>query len=230
MKLTRLAAIASGLALTATLVAPTAAIAAPTVPTLLPTATKPKVVATAKVDVDGDGRKDTVKVTKLSSKKYKVAVTTATKKKSSITITSTIKRDWGEEPYWGAAKLDKVKGHELLLFTGGGDGVSVAVLTWRKGELVKQAAPKARSAKYAWYSLGGDWGRHGYRFYTKDGKRYVEQFGLFKMGTPRWEGTIVTSKWTASGWKQTKKKNVSLTEAQAKKYPGGFVGVKIVTP
>ncbi|MGC4154423.1 MAG: hypothetical protein QM628_15285 [Propionicimonas sp.] len=229
MKLIRLAAIASGLALTATLVAPTAAAASPSRPALLPAA-KPKAVGTAKIDVDGDGRKDTVKVTRLSSTKYKVAVTTA-KKKASITITSTIRQDWGEDnPYWGAAKLDKVKGHELLVLTGGGDGVSIAALTWRKGKLIRQAAPKARSSKYAWYSLGTDWGHHGYRFYTKNGKRYVEQYGLFKMGTPRWEGTIVTSKWTASGWKQTKKKNVSLTDAQAGKYPGGFVGVKIVHP
>lgn len=229
MKLTRLAVIAAGLTLTATLTAPTTAAASPSLPTLLPAATKPKVVTTAKVDVDGDGRKDTVKVSRLTSTKYKVTVTTAKKKTSSLTITSTIKRDWGEDsPYWGAAQLDKVKGHELLLLTGGGDGVGIAALTWRSSKLVKQAAPKARNSKYAWYSLGIDWGHHGYRFYNKDGKRYVEQYSLFKMDTPRWEGTIVTSKWTSAGWKQTKKKDVSLTNAQAKKYPGGFTGVKIV--
>lgn len=226
MKITRLAALASGLALTGTLLAPATATAAPATPEFAPTAAKPVKV---KVDVDGDGRKDTVKVTRLSTNRYKVAVTTAKGRKKSIKITSTIETDWGMDPYWGAAKLDKVKGHELLLATGAGDGYTTTVLTWRKGKLVKEAAPKARSAKYAWYSLGTDWGRHGYRFYSKNGKRYVEQFSLFKQGTPRWEGTLVTSKWTAKGWKKIKTKQVSLTTTKAKKYTtGGFIGVKIV--
>lgn len=184
---------------------------------------------TVKVDVDGDGRKDTVKITKVKEDRYKVTVTTAKKRKSSLTLTSTIETDWGIEPYWGAAKLDKVKGYELLLATGGGDGYTTAVLTWRKNKLVRQAAPKDRSAKYAWYSLGMlDWGRSGYRFYSKSGKRYVEQYTLFKMGTPRWEGRLVTSVWKSAGWTKTTSKKVKLTDKQAKKYTGGFQGVKIV--
>lgn len=185
---------------------------------------------TVKVDVDGDGRKDTVKITKVKEDRYQVTVTTAKKKrKSSLTLTSTIETDWGIEPYWGAAKLDKVKGYELLLATGGGDGYTTAVLTWRKNKLVRQVAPKDRSAKYAWYSLGMlDWGRSGYRFYSKSGKRYVEQYTLFKMGTPRWEGRLVTSVWKSAGWTKTTSKKVKLTDKQAKKYTGGFKGVKIV--
>lgn len=221
MKITHLATLAAGLALAGTLLAPTAAVAAPA---------KAKSV-TVKVDVDGDGRKDTVKVTPLSATRYKVTVTTAKKRTASLTITSTIKADWGMDPYWGAAKLDKVKGHELLLATGGGDGWTTTVLTWRNNKLVRQEAPKARSSKYAWYAMAlPDWGRHGYRFYNKNGGRYVEQYSLFKMGTPRWEGQLVTSKWTSSGWKKVgKTKTVSLTNSQAKKYAnGGFIGVKVV--
>lgn len=221
MKITHLATMAAGLALAGTLLAPTAAVAAPA---------KAKPV-TVKVDVDGDGRKDTVKVTPLSATRYKVTVTTVKKRTASLTITSTIKADWGMDPYWGAAKLDKVKGHELLLATGGGDGWTTTVVTWRNNKLVRQAAPKARSSKYAWYSMAlPDWGRHGYRFYNKNGTRYVEQYSLFRMGTPRWEGQLVTSKWTSSGWKKVgKTKTVSLSNAQAKKYAnGGFIGVKVV--
>lgn len=184
---------------------------------------------TVKVDVDGDGRKDTVKITKVKKHRYKVAVTTAKGRKGSLDLTSTIETDWGIKPYWGAAKLDKVKGHELLVATGGSDGYTTAVLTWRNKKLVRQAAPLARSSTYAWYSLATlDWGRCGYRFYDKSGKRYVEQYTLFKMGTPRWEGTVVTSVWKSAGWTKTSSKRVKLTSKQVKKYPGGFHGVPIV--
>lgn len=217
-------AITVALALTGAWLTPasTAAAAVPAVPALVPD-------RTVKVDVDGDGRKDTVKITTAASERYKVAVTTAKGRQASITITSTIENDWGIEPYWGAAKLDKVKGHELLLATGGSDGYTTVVLTWRKNKLVRQAAPKARSSKYAWYSLGYlDWGRSGYRFYNKKGKRYVQQYTLFLMETKRWEGTIVTSRWKSGAWKKTASKKVKLTKTQVKKYPSGFSGVKIV--
>lgn len=223
MKKLALGAFASAFALSGgVLAAAPAAVAAPALPALA-------AAKTVKVDVDGDGRKDTVKVTQLSNTRYKVAVTTAKGRKASRTITSTINQDWGLQPYWGAAKLDKVKGYELLLATGGGDGYTSNVLTWRSNKLVRQAAPKRRSSTYAWYSLGiPDWGRSGYRFYSKNGKRYVEQYTLFKMGTPRWEGRIVTSRWKAGAWKQTASKKVSLTAAKVKKYPGGFTGLTIV--
>ncbi|MGC3955260.1 MAG: hypothetical protein QM804_13610 [Propionicimonas sp.] len=224
MKLIRFAALASGLAMTGALLVPATAQAA------APAAPKPKPVR-VKVDVDGDGRKDAVTVTKLSSTRYEIKVTTAKKRTSSIKITSTFESDWGANPYWGAAKLDKVKGHELLVATGGGDGWTTTVLTWRKNKLVRQAAPKDRSSKYSWYAAAlPDWLLSGYRFYNKSGKRYVEQYTLFKMGTPRWEGQLTTSKWTSKGWKKVgKTKTVSLTNAQAKKYNnGGFIGVKIV--
>ena len=186
-------------------------------------------VRTVKIDVDGDGRKDTVKITKVKKHLYKVAVTTAKKRKASLLLTSTIATDWQIEPYWGAAKLDKVKGYELLLATGGSDGYTTAVLTWRKNKLVRQAAPLDRSSTYAWYSLAiPDWGLCGYRFYSKAGKRYVEQYQLFKMGTPRWEGRLTTSVWKSTGWTKVKATKVKLTDKQAKKYTGGFQGVKIV--
>lgn len=220
-------AVTVALALTGALVpASTASAAAPEAAPAVPMAVPDR---TVKVDVDGDGRKDTVKITTVSSERYKVAVTTAKGIKSSIKITSTIENDWGAEPYWGAAKLDKVKGYELLLATGGGDGYTSVVLTWRSNKIVKQAAPKARTTKYGWYAVGyPELGFGGYRFYTKDGKRYVQQYLLMNTGKKRWAGTIVTSRWKSGAWKKTSSKKVSLTKTQVKKYPGGFTGVKIV--
>lgn len=191
-------------------------------------AIKPPAVRSVKVDVDGDGHKDAVKIEKVAKDRYKVSVTTAKGRKASRTITSTIETDFGEEPYWGAAKLDPVKGYELLLATGGGDGVSVTVLTWRNNKLLRQAAPQDRWGTYSWYVLGyRELGVAGYKFRTSKGKRYVEQYLLMSNGS-RWEGRIVTSRWTSSGWTKIKAKNVKLNAKQLKKYPGGFTGVKIV--
>lgn len=185
---------------------------------------------TVQVDVDGDKRNDTVTVTATSPDRYKVEVLTKKGRRAEITITSTIATDWDVEPWWGAAKLDKVKGHELLLATGAGDGYSSVVLTWRKNSLVRQPAPKARSSKYAWYAQNDLNAKHGYRFFNSNGKRYVEQFGLFKYSSAsnaRWEGRITKSRWTGSSWKKISAKNVKLTDKKAKRYQG-FSGVKIV--
>lgn len=192
---------------------------------LAPTSIAKRVV---KVDVDGDSRKDTVTITRTGTTKFKVSVKTASGKKASRTVTSTFANDWGLEPWRGAAKLDKVKGYELLLATGGGDGYTSVVLTWRKGALLRQAAPKARTTKYGWYVASTPQYRYGFRFYTSKGVRYVQQYGLHKdPGATRWKGTVTTSKWAGS-WKKTSATKVSLTTTKAKKYPGDFTGVKIV--
>ncbi|MFT4219268.1 MAG: hypothetical protein QM611_01950 [Microbacterium sp.] len=190
---------------------------------------------TAKVDVDGDGRKDRVKVAKTGSSKYKVTVKTAKGRTASKTITSTAAANWGMHPFWGSARLDKRKGSELLLATGGGDGLSSVVLTWRNNKLVRQAAPRHRSYsaayKYRWYTAGMTWANAGYRFYTKNGKRYVQNYWIEQVtGSTKWRADIVTSKWTKKGWTRVSSKKVRLTATQAKKYPGGFTGVKIVSP
>lgn len=191
-------------------------------------ALKPPAIRIVRVDVDGDGRRDMVTVEKVRSERYKVSVTTANGRRASVTITSTIENDFGIEPYGGAAKLDQVRGYELLLATWGGDGVGFTVLTWRNNKLVRQAAPRNRLSTYDWYVLGyPDLGVAGYRFHTVSGKRYVEQYLLMKDGS-RWGGVIVTSRWTSSGWTKLKATSVKLNAKQLKKYPGGFTGVTIV--
>lgn len=232
MNHTSLSAVTASLALVGSLLVAAPASAAGHAQTgIVKAATAPTV--RVKVDVDGDGRKDKVAVKPVGTNRYKVIVKTAKKRTASRTITSTIATDWGlTTPYWGAAKIDGVKGHELLLFTGGGDGVTNLVLTWRKGKLVRATAPQPRDTgvrKYNWYTLATGWGTSGYRVYIKSGKRYIQNYWTETDGAGKWKAHITTSKWTASGWKKVSTKTKAITPSQVNKtYPGTFTGMKIV--
>ena len=142
-------------------------------------------------------------------------------------FTSTIDDDWGIEPWYGAAKLDGVKGYELLLLTSGGDGAMFRVLTWRKGALVAERAPKAlMKGSYNWYLADLGFARFGYRFSTSLGHRYVRDFELYPSGK-HWKGTVVKSVWKSGAWKKISSNRVTLTKKQAKAY-NWLGGVKVI--
>lgn len=231
MKYASLSAVTASLALVGGLLVAAPASAADHAPAGIVKAATAKTVR-AKVDVDGDGRKDRVAVKPVSANRFKVIVKTAKKRTASLTITSTITSDWGlTTPYWGAAKIDGVKGHELLLSIGGGDGVTTIAVTWRKGKLVRATAPQPRGTgadKYNWYTLDTGWGTSGYRVYIKKGKRYIQNYWTSTDGLGNWTANITTSKWTKSGWKKVSVKTKAVTAAQVKKsYSGTFTGVRI---
>lgn len=223
MRLIRLTALAGAVALSGGLLVPSTS-AATAVPSALPAQVDTRVVS---VDVDGDGALDEVVVEQNGADTFVVNVVTAAGADDVVQFTSTIDDDWGIEPWYGAARLDRVKGHELLLLTWGGDGVAFRVLTWRHGGLVWQKAPKSRiGTAYEWYLADLGWARYGYRFTTKDGKRYVRDFELVASGT-KWKGTIVKSVWKNGAWTKLYSKRVTLTTKQAKAY-NGLSGVTVI--
>lgn len=223
MRPVKLVVLTSALAIAGGLLVPSARVAAAT-PLTVPMDVATRVVA---VDVDGDGQADTVTVEQNGADTFVVNVVTAAGADDVVQFTSTIDDDWGIEPWYGAAKLDKAKGYELLLLTSGGDGVMFRVLTWRNGGLVLEEAPKKlMKGTYDWYLASLDWARFGYRFSTVDGKRYVRDFELFRDGN-HWKGTIVKSVWKNGSWTKQWSKQVSLTKKQAKKY-NGLSGVSVI--
>ncbi len=135
-----------------------------------------------------------------------------------------------DDPSWGAAKIDGVKGHELLLSTGGGDGATTIAVTWRKGEARPGAtAPQPRGTGADKYNCrppstpAGE--RAGYRVYIKKGKRYIQNYWTSTDGLGNWTANITMSKWTKSGWKKVSAKTKAVTAAQVKKsYPGTVHG------
>nr|WP_300151235.1 hypothetical protein [Propionicimonas sp.] len=224
MRIIRLTALASALVLSGGLLAPSTNAAA-VQPLAVPAQVATRVVD---VDVDGDGRKDQVTVEQNGADTFVVNVVTAAGKDDVKQFTSTIDDDWGIEPWYGAAKLDGRKGYELLLLTAGSDGVLFRVLSWSKGKLVWEKAPKSRiEGAYDWYLADLGWARFGYRFATSAaGKRYVRDVELFTSGKYL-TGTIVNSVWKSGAWQKVSTKKVKLTKKQAKAY-SGISGAKVI--
>jgi hypothetical protein len=213
MRIVKTLALSGAIVLSGALLAP-ATHAAAARPLALPTAA----TRTVHVDVDGDGQLDEVTVEQNAPHTYVINVVTAAGQDDVAQVTSTIEDDWGVEPWYGAARLDGVKGYELLLLSSGGDGLMFRVLTWRNGGLVREAAPKTlMKGSYDWYLADLSFARFGYKFTTKAGHRYVRDFELYPSGS-HWKGTVVKSVWKAGAWKKVSSKKVNLTKTQAKAY------------
>lgn len=228
MRTVKIAALVSALGLAGALLVPSTQ-AAQARPSATPSITTTSVAArVVSVDVDGDRKSDTVTVEQSGPDRFVVNVVTASGKDDVKQFTSTIDDDWGIEPWYGAAKLDGRKGYELLLLTGGNDGVRFRVLSWSGGKLVWEKAPKSRiGGAYDWYLADLGWARFGYRFATSAaGKRYVRDFELHASGK-YWKGTIVNSVWKSGAWHKVSSKKVKLTKKQAKAYDW-LSGVKVI--
>ena len=222
MRIVKTAALAGALVLSGALLVP-ATHAAAAKPLALPTAA----TRTVHVDVDGDGHADEVTIEQNALHSYVVNVVTYAGQDDVAHFASTIEDDWGIEPWYGAARLDHVKGYELLVLTSGGDGVMFRVLTWRSGALVFERAPKTlMKGAYDWYLADLGFARFGYRFSSSNGHRYVRDFELYPSGT-YWKGTIVKSVWKSGAWKKVSSKKVTLTKKQAKAY-NWLSGVKVI--
>lgn len=114
MRLVRISALFTALALGGGMLVAAALPAAARPQALPPVATR-----TVAVDVDGDHHADQVTVEQNGPTTFVVNVVTAAGKDDVVQFTTTIQDDWGIEPWLGAAKLDGVKGYELLLATSG---------------------------------------------------------------------------------------------------------------
>jgi hypothetical protein len=213
MRIVKTAALGAALVLSGALVVP-ATHAAAVQPVAVPTVA----TRTVMVDVDGDGLLDTVTVEQNAPQSYVVNVVTAAGHDDVLQFASTIEDDWGIEPWYGAARLDKAKGYELLVLTSAGDGVTFRVLTWRNDALVLERAPKSlMKGSYDWYLADLGFARFGYRFTSHLGHRYVRDFELYPSGK-YWKGTVVKSVWKSGAWHKISAKKVTLTKHQAKSY------------
>jgi hypothetical protein len=172
---------------------------------------------TLRVDVDGDGRKDKVTVEGLTSTRYRVHVRTAKGRTAHKTVT--VKASSGGTDWYGAARLDGAKGYELVMTAGGEEEASwYNVLTWRKGRLVLEAAPKSPAGS-GWGIYGNGASFSGYRFFTSKGHRFVDAADLTSLvsGT---DGTITRSVWRSGKWRTVSTRTVSMTNEEADTYFG----------
>jgi hypothetical protein len=176
----------------------------------------PTVLRTVRVDVNGDGKTDTVTVTALGGTQYELKVVTA-KATAAVTFSSTDPLEsrsvWG-----GAARLDGVKGAELIVRTSTPDASGgFAVYTWRKGALVAEAAPASPSSRAGWWT--GD--AQAVRFFTSHGRAYVEVAKIASASTngAHWV-KIVRSVWRSGKWVKVSTRSVKLSAARMEHYSG----------
>lgn len=187
-----------------------------------------------RVDVDGDGRRDTVTAALSRTGRLTVTVKTARGKTASLDVNYDGYPD--EKPslkymFLGTATLDGVRGADILIdpssFTG--DAWWWKAYTWRNGRLVQLKAPGSDRRGYwgqAYFPEGAD----GYTFSTVKGVRTVLRHELRSdMARPaRYSGTFTTYRWTAKGWHKVSARRVSgisSTTAQHTYY--GFHGIRI---
>jgi hypothetical protein len=163
----------------------------------------PNCKVVARVDVDGDGRRDVVALgsRRLDSPNEK-RIIVRVRQASGATVTARRHAEWVAGGLWrGAGRIDGRPGRELVIrgLTGAHATFSY-VLTWRKGRLVSLRSP------------------HGDRLWAADAAAMIvigwhrakdERPGLLRFreasaqrpGGP-WTGSSTTYRWTTSGWRE----------------------------
>lgn len=163
----------------------------------------PAATVVARVDVDGDGRRDvvtTASATFRGEPATTLAVRTASGRKAAVTIPT----PWlyGQSAWLGATDLDGARGAELVLRTGQGAHTQFnAVYAWRGGSLAAQADPSSGSTE--WWTDGAMSISKGYTATRYRGAKALvvrEYVTDLTASTPRATGTISTYVWREAGW------------------------------
>ena len=206
-------AVAVAVALAGAVVAAPTATAAPATParTTAPAATQAAKTFTHRVDIDGDGRKDTVTLRLVSSRGdvngYRLAVRTAKGRSSSLPVyvTENMNNPTPRDLWVGATGIDGVRGNEVMLDLGGGVGdfAWIHTYTWRNGKLTPLAAPNSTRTSRSWTVTFPPFPVSGWTFSMKGDTRYVVHHQLNASPSGRtYSGTNTTYRWTPKGWKK----------------------------
>lgn len=208
---------------------------ATTAETSAPAAATAPATRTSRMDIDGDGRRDTTTLTlrSLRNDKGTYDLVTKTARGARAATTFVVEGNGGDidSIWWGAAGLDGTPGAEIVVNPSPmGDSASMRVYRWSNGRLVAQADPGAttwRDARNDWYVLNTPWGIHGYTFSTSRGARYVVEHSLEQYRTTnKYSGTHTTYRWNKSRatWQRVSTKRsglISSSDAQ-NRYAGLF--------
>lgn len=171
---------------------------------------------TARSDIDGDGKRDTISVTQTrggDSPQWRLCVKTATGRVSTIVHSPDF---WvGSGPVFaGAAGLDGTPGNEIVLRSGTGAHSHLSrVYAWRNGRLAVQNEPVQRQPD--WYV---DWAASvvmGNRFFTSHGVRYLVATYAERspIGSAPFVGQATTFRWAKNQWVRVSTNRVSIPHA-----------------
>lgn len=199
--------------------APSASAAPAGVPTASPVACSSSAcTVVARVDVDGDGRADTVSVTPTrahGSVAQTLRVVTARKQVAQVAYATPYLHS---SPTWfGAARIDGVTGNELVVRTGwGAHSQWFAVYSWRGGKLVAQRDPSSGSTE--WVTDGAWMTTKGYTVQVAGGQRTLtaREYLRSEGDSHRFDGTAVTFTWRGGAWRRTSSSHVRVAETSPK--------------
>ena len=151
----------------------------------------------ARVDVNGNGKRDVVRFTKRGKHKLVVRVRTDRGK---------VRRRVVRAPYiefgdwYGAARLDGRSGRELVLLTAAGaHSLSYTVLTWRHGKLKRLNSPTDKF----WFTDGAAMMGSGWLRRTNHGRVSMTERHLSRAGgRPVWRGKATRYVWKRGDWRK----------------------------
>ena len=144
----------------------------------------------ARIDVDGDGRRDVVRFRAVDDNRAVVTVATA----RGTTLRKKLRTLYIEPSWHGAARIDGRRGAELVVLTdAGAHTLFHTVLTVRGGRLVKENAPgRGRT----WVTDGAVFVYIGWKRYVRDGRSFVVRRYVTKdFDSDKWSGRAVTYRW-----------------------------------
>lgn len=148
----------------------------------------------ARVDVNGNGKKDVVRFKK-RGKKLIVRVRTDRGRVRRKTVRVTWIGQW-----YGAARLDGRRGRELVLLTdAGAHSLIYATLTWRRGKLRVLRAPGGGD----WFTDGAARMGSGWRRQTKHHRVSMTSRYLMRGSRrPIWRGKATRYVWKHGHWRK----------------------------
>lgn len=200
----------------------------------VPTGSVDTTPVVTRVDVDGDLKRDTVRLTrtKVSQDRYtfRITVTTAKGKRAirDVHVADYVDGTLTPADIWGGtAHLDGVRGAEIMVDRGGnvGDFPWPHMYTWRNNRIVPAVAPRATVGDPAWTVADHFTLVAGYDFSTVRGARQVvatELKGRF-VNSERlvYSGTRTTYRWAGGTWKPVRTtKTGTLSEDRARDLAG----------
>jgi hypothetical protein len=157
----------------------------------------------ARVDVDGDGRTDVVRLRKVEDQHAVLTVSTA----RGATLSRHLRTTWIDPMWHGAARIDGRPGAELVLITdAGAHTLFHTVLTFADGRLVRQ---QRKGPGRTWVTDGAAFVNIGWKRYRKDGRAFVAKRWVTEdYESPGWSGKSVTYRWGRGEWHRAATKSL----------------------
>jgi hypothetical protein len=172
----------------------------------------------ARVDVDGDGRTDVVRLRAIGDTHSVMTVATA----RGTILRKHLRTTWIVPMWHGAARIDGRRGAELVVITdAGAHTLFHTVLTVRDGRLVKQKAPGRGST---WITDGAAFVNIGWKRYVRQDHAFVVKRSVVKDSeTDQWNGRAVKYRWGRGEWHRVSARSLHpRTDRKAARF-GGWV-------